>query len=58
MQVKNFKGESSFWKQMKQKFQVKAKSHPKHGFIPMALLNGEVLYYLEFPAWAQDRPGP
>lgn len=46
MQVKNFKGESSFWKQMKQKFQVKAKSHPKHGFIPMALLNGEVLYYL------------
>lgn len=45
MQVKNVRGESSFWKRMKQKFQVKAKSHPKHGFIPMALLNGEVLYY-------------
>ena len=45
MQVKNFRGESSFWKQMKQKFQVKARSHAKHGFIPMALLNGEVLYY-------------
>lgn len=43
---------------MKQKFQVKAKSHPKHAFIPMALFNSEVLCYPWISCLGSWQPRP